>query len=372
MKKKRQICIACGGTAGHVNPALAVMEALKALDPSLEISFIISRQGAEEAAIRGTGRPFHRVFAARSPKPSLGAVLRFAGLSILGVLESLWIFIKKRPDLVFTTGGYVSGPPLLAARLLGIPLAIHEQNTFPGKANRRLGQVARLIFLSFPGTARFFRHQERCHVYGNPVHDDFFRITQEEARRRLEIKGALPLIVCLGGSLGAHRINVILLALQRSEEWKALQRDFPAIHLVLSSGPMQKNLPFDQSDPSFTIASHINTRLYMPAADLLIGRPGASFLMEAAACGKASILIPSPNVVEDHQTKNARYFTERDAALCIAEKDLDLSRLLEAIRSLLMDPERSAKMGEAALALAKPQAAQEIAKAMLRSLEDQG
>lgn len=361
-----------GGTAGHINPALRIGEALQEADPSASVYFVVSEEGLERQMVADAGQNMLTISAAELPR-GLSSVFRFLIKTVKGFFRSC-IFIRKyRPKAVIGTGGYVGAPLIAAAAFCGVPILLHEQNTIPGRSNRRTARFAAAVCLSFAGSERWFgkSEQSRCVLTGNPVNRAFFDAQKEECRRRLNIPPEAELVVIMGGSLGAKSINEAVNGLPFLPEWESLTREHPDLLICLSGGRVNSRFlrEMPAGEQRILVYPYIDSSLWMPASDLLVGRSGAGFLMEAAASGVPSVLIPFPQAADGHQLENARVFEREGASVLVGDHELSSSRLLEMIRSILADPEKKRRMSAAARELARPDAAKEIA-AIAQKLAD--
>ena len=365
---KEAYVFAGGGTAGHVNPALAIAVAVKAKRPSCEIHFAVTPEGLEKTMLKKEPWPTFQITASALPS-GFRTFPRFFLRTLRGIREAAAQLKKIRPLAVVGTGGYVCAPLIVAAKLLNIPILLHEQNAYPGRANRLLSRLADCICLSFKGSEKFFPDgvKGRTRLCGNPVKRAFFETNSAEARAELGLDAETELCVVLGGSLGARRLNEAVEALAENSNWQALCSRHPKLLLCLSGGSVNKCFLHGSVDEQarIRVADYLDTRLWMPAADLLIGRAGAGFLMETAASGKASILIPFPQAANDHQRRNAQVFVESGASLLLEDSEVNAESLSRLIAQLMDDEEKRQKMAAAALELACPQAAEDIAAAVL-------
>ena len=354
-----RVLIAAGGTAGHINPALAIAGALRAADPRTEIHFAGRQEGMEYRLVTRAGYPFHHIeVTGFQRKPSLKNLERNL-VTVYNLARSgprcRAILNEVDPDLVIGCGGYVSGPVVRAAAKRGIKTAIHEQNAFPGVTNKLLAPEVDLIFAAGEAAAQRLGQPEKTVVAGNPVRPEVF----DWARRRAEARANLDagdrtVVLSFGGSLGARRINEVVADLCAWEQ-KTGQN---ILHLH-ATGQYGVGL-FQQleREKGFAPGAGLVVREYidnMPellaAADLVISRAGALTLAELEAAGRAAILIPSPNVAENHQYYNALELAKVDAAVVIEEKDLTGEKLVAEAARLLAEPGRLARMGSNARTL---------------------
>lgn len=347
-----KILLAGGGTAGHINPALAIAQFIRKKSPDAEILFVGNRGGMEQTLVPKAGfemkfitiSGFRRSLSPKATAHNLKTITR----TFTSSREAKKIISEFKPDICVGTGGYVSGPVLRTAAKMGIPTVIHEQNAYPGVTNKMLAKSAKRVMLAVADAQKHFDKSVRCVVTGNPVRAEI--VTADKAASRAEL-GAdeRPLVLSFGGSLGARKINENVAALlARSGKDGAYQH----IHAYGGYAPwFMDNLRERGIEPeacaNLDIREYIdNMPTCMAAADLVISRAGAITLSEIQAMGKAAILIPSPNVAENHQYHNAMALVNNGAADIIEEKDLTEELLLEKVDNLLKNPEKLAQYSE--------------------------
>ena len=323
-----RVLFAGGGTAGHINPALAIAGYLREKEPDTAIVYVGNKGGMEERLVPAAGFEFRTVhisgFQRKLTLKNIQRNLQTLGRIVTSSQEAKKIIRDFKPDICVGTGGYVSGPVIREAMKLGIPAVIHEQNAYPGVTNKMLAKKASRVMLAVADAQRHFEADARCILTGNPVRQELARADKEDSRRQLGLD-ARPLILSFGGSLGARSINeAVADMLVRSARTGKYQH----IH---GYGQYAKWMPQLIAEKGLDLKEHpgIQLREYinnmpecMAAADLVICRAGAITLSELQAQGKASILIPSPNVAENHQYHNAMALVRRNAAVLIEEKDL--------------------------------------------------
>ena len=354
-----RVLIAAGGTAGHINPALAIAGALRAADPSAEIHFAGRKEGMEYRLVTQAGYPFHHIeVTGFQRRPSLENLRRNL-ITVWNLARSgprcKAILNEVQPDLVIGCGGYVSGPVVRAAAKRGIKTAIHEQNAFPGVTNKLLAPEVDLVFAAVQAGADRLGAPGKTVVVGNPVRPEVFDWAgrREEARAKLKA-GDRTGILSFGGSLGARRINEVVSDLCAWE-----QKNHRSILHLHATGQYGVQLFKDlEKEKGFSRGENLIVREYidnMPellaAADLVISRAGALTLAELEAAGRAAILIPSPNVAENHQYYNALELAKVDAAVVIEEKDLTGEKLVAEVEQLLDEEGKLARMGRNARTL---------------------
>jgi UDP-N-acetylglucosamine--N-acetylmuramyl-(pentapeptide) pyrophosphoryl-undecaprenol N-acetylglucosamine transferase len=350
-----RVLVTGGGTGGHVYPGLAVADALVELAPAAEVRFAGTRRGLEAVVVPRAGYRLHLVPA--SGFRGLGSLARllFVGNFALGVLRSLVLMLGWRPAVVLGTGGFVGGPVMTAARLLGVPCALQEQNAVPGSANRLAGRWARRVYLGFAAAASGFRSGSTV-TTGNPVRAGL------GAPRPAQGERSVRRLLVFGGSRGARTLNRALEA--AAEIW----RDRADLELLIQTGPEDH----DRVAAAWSAAAGVRVTGYiedMPAAlawaDLVVCRAGAMTLAELQAAGLPAVIVPFPHATDDHQTRNAESCREAGAALLLKDEDCDGPALTAMVDGLLAEPARLAEMGRAAHGLARPRAAQVIAADLL-------
>lgn len=372
-----KILFACGGTAGHINPGLAIAAALRERAPGCDIRFAGNPDGMEARLVPAAGFdfvPFRAMGIQRRLTPyNIYRNIKSVGLLMTAEPRARKVIRAFSPDLVVGTGGYVSGPILLEAARMGIPTATHEQNAFPGVTTKLLaGRVDKVLLAvekardHLPESSR-----EKCVVTGNPVRPQVLTEQREEARKKCGVPEGKICLLSFGGSLGAQRVNE---AVAEVMAWHVGSGD-GRIHHIHATGQFGTQLlprllhergVEIQDSPSLDIREYISDMpVCLAAADLVICRAGASTLSELEAAGRASILIPSPNVAENHQYHNAMVLQNAGAAVVVEEKNLTGESLVKMVKELTRDPEALRKLGENAGKLARPHAVDEIADQLL-------
>lgn len=348
-----RVLLTGGGTAGHINPALAIADIIRQNAPGSEIAFVGIRGGKEEDLVPREG---YRLFYVkskgflRSRTPSAMLANLHAGWlavaspyypSTRGILDSF------RPEIVIGTGGYACWPIMAAAARRGIPTALHESNALPGLAVRRLQGKVDCIWTNFEKTAGMLDAGEKIRCVGNPLRGDFGMIPRGEARRKLGLSDGQRLVLSFGGSLGAEHLNTAVLDLMEKlapahPEYlfchASGKRDFEASRTAFSGRGLD-------AYPNCVLTDYIyDMPLRMAAADLVISRAGAMTLSELARMGLPSVLVPSPYVADNHQYLNAKTLADAGAAVLVEEKTLPDGRLTNTVETLLPDREGLKKM----------------------------
>jgi|Deesub1362A_J573_1020465.scaffolds.fasta_scaffold00055_42 UDP-N-acetylglucosamine--N-acetylmuramyl-(pentapeptide) pyrophosphoryl-undecaprenol N-acetylglucosamine transferase len=354
--------IAAGGTGGHVFPALALAEALGMLDPGGRLLFVGTPRGLECRVVPAKGYDLRTIHISGLVGMGLLKTLQ-AGLTMpVAFLECLWILAAFRPHLVVGMGGYAAGPVVLLASLLGLPTAIAEQNAVAGRTNRILGRVARRVFLSFPESAGAFP-PGKVRLTGNPVRSELVEQSDEARPPSWEAGQPLHLLI-FGGSQGARGIN------------KAVVESLPQLAELPSPLEVRHQAAPDDIEELRSAYTRwgIPHRLFAFIeemdqaylwAHLVICRAGATSLAELALFQRPSILVPYPFAADDHQMHNAEVFQRAGAALVFPQRELTGELLAAAVRGLMEDPQRLRRMGACAGSLARPRAAEEMARECL-------
>jgi UDP-N-acetylglucosamine--N-acetylmuramyl-(pentapeptide) pyrophosphoryl-undecaprenol N-acetylglucosamine transferase len=267
-------------------------------------------------------------------------------------------------DVVVGTGGYASFPALLAASMLGVPTCVHEANAMPGLTTRMIANRASRVLTCFPESAKYYRHPEKVETVGMPVRKEFIFTQKEDARRQLGLDQR-PLIVSAFGSQGAKAMNEVMAQLFALE--KEAGYPFQHIHAIgrygvqwMPDAVREQGVDLSENNGITMLEYIYNMPTVMAAADIVIGRAGASTCNEIAASGTPCILIPSPNVTDNHQEKNARALASQGAAVMVLEKDCTAQHLMEQIKGILGDTQRAKKMEKALLQMCVPDSAERL------------
>lgn len=343
-----RVVMAGGGTGGHVIPALAIAQELRA-GYSAEALFIGTARGIETRLVPAAGFELRLIEVGALKSVSLATRLKTLCALPAAIWRSRAILADFRPDVVVGVGGYASGPAMLAAALSGIPTLAFEPNVVPGFANRIVASLVSAAAVQFEQTRRYFR---RCQVTGVPVRREFFSIPPKSDPR--------PVLLVFGGSQGASAINRTM-----AGALEALRAKLPGLHVIHQTGErdyQETGAAYLQGGVSAELFPFIDD---MPAAfaraDLLLCRSGASTVGEITAAGKPAVLIPFPRAADDHQRRNAEALERAGAAVLLPESELTPERLAEVITRLLGDRNRLQAMAQAASSLAHPAAAARIA-----------
>lgn len=364
--------LTCGGTAGHINPALAVAGRLRELMPDSEFLFLGAEGKMEMELVPREGyqiRPIKITNISRGH--SISSVVHNLN-TVKNVLSSRRqadrIIKEFKPDAVIGTGGYVCYPVLMAASLRGIPTAVHESNAEPGLTTRLLAKHVDIIMVGFEESRKHYPDPERVIVTGTPVRGEFSHYSPAAAKSELGLPKDLPLVVSVWGSLGSGHMNEIL------TEMLPLMAKQDAFHLIHSVGSRDfadtseklSKLTVPPEECNADVREYIyDMPRVMAAADLILCRAGASTLAELTYLGKPVIIVPSPNVTNNHQEKNARVLEKAGGARVFLEGEFDAASLLSEVRSLLSDRQELQNMSQAMHSLAVADATDRICDQVL-------
>lgn len=339
-----------GGTGGHVNPALAIAATIKKNIPDAEIAFVGTPKGMENKLVGKEGYKMYHVDIQGIRRSLSPSNIKTAWLALVSPIRAKKIVKEFKPDVVIGTGGYVCWPILVAASRMGVRTAIHESNAVPGVATKRLESYCDKIFLNFKDTADHLKHKEKLIHVGNPLRASFDVYDRDRARDELGIdEGTEKIIVSYGGSLGAHAINATML--EYMDKYAKYHPEIRVIHAAGSREYESIKAEFEARGldkyPHLELLEYIyNMPVVMSAADLVISRAGAMTVSELSLKGKNCILVPSPNVTNNHQYKNAKVLADANAAILIKESEYDADRMNQEIEMLFADPARCKKMSE--------------------------
>ncbi len=362
------VIFTCGGTGGHINPAIAVANTLKERCPDCKILFIGGEGYMEEELVPKAGYDLQVL-----PAYGLERKLSVSGIrnnfravkSVLTAIRKCKKIIRQfKADVVLGTGGYASFPALYAAKLLGVPTCVHEANAMPGLTTRMAAKWTDKTLVCFPESVKHYKHPEKVEVVGMPVRREFIYTKKADAKKELGLPDK-PLVVTAFGSQGAKAMNEVTAKLFALEQ--AAGFPFRHIHAVGSYGwswmpEYVRSLGVNpEKTADITMQEYIyNMPTVMAAADVIISRAGASSCSEIAASGTPCVLIPSPNVTDNHQEKNARALEANGAAIVILEKDCTAQGLYDCITSLLSDLNRYDAMTKALYKMAVPDSAERL------------
>lgn len=353
-----RVIFAGGGTAGHINPALAIAGYLKEKESNVEILYIGKKGGMEERLVKRAGFDFSGInisgFSRLKSLEGFKKNITTIKYLVESIIESKKLIKAFKPDICIGTGGYVSGPVLWAASSLKVPIVIHEQNAFPGITTKLLAKKASKIMLAVEVSKKFIRPNTKCVVTGNPIRKEVIMASAKSARKTLGLDNR-PVVLSFGGSLGAQKINEtvkdLLVDVAKNDR-------FQHIHAYGQNGKwflseLRKSGVDLSKHKNFDVREYIdNMATCLAAADLVIARSGAISLSEIEVQGKASILIPSPNVAENHQYHNAMVLVNNGAANIIEEAHLTSEKLIKLVNEMLDSPDELSRYRRNALKLA--------------------
>ncbi len=339
-----RVLITGGGTGGHVNPALAIANTIKQNDPDAVIAYVGTKRGIENKLVPKAGYPMYYVDVKGIKRSLSPSNIKAAYLALTSPIKAKKIIREFKPDIVVGTGGYVSWPVVKAASQMGIPTALHESNAIAGVAVKMLQKSVDRIYLNFEKTGESLScDRAKLMKVGNPILGGFSSMTREEARAKLGIPDKYKyVILSYAGSMGAEKVNDAVLCLMREFTSK-----HPEVYHIHATGSIElelctsqfKEMGLDKCE-NIELCEYIyDMPVRMAAADITINRAGAMTISELAATGKCSIFIPSPNVAENHQYKNAKVLSDAGAAALFEEKELTdgAKPLIEEVEKLLSD-----------------------------------
>lgn len=339
-----RVLITGGGTGGHVNPALAIANTIKQNDPDSVIAYVGTKRGIENKLVPKAGYPMYYVDVKGIKRSLSPSNIKAAYLALTSPIKAKKIIREFKPDIVVGTGGYVSWPVVKAASQMGIPTALHESNAIAGVAVKMLQKSVDRIYLNFEKTGESLScDRAKLMKVGNPILGGFSSMTREEARKKLGIPDKYKyVILSYAGSMGAEKVNDAVLCLMREFTAK-----HPEVYHIHATGSIElelctsqfKEIGLDKCE-NIELCEYIyDMPVRMAAADITINRAGAMTISELAATGKCSIFIPSPNVAENHQYKNAKVLSDAGAAALFEEKELadGAKPLIEEVEKLLSD-----------------------------------
>ncbi|MCO6162323.1 undecaprenyldiphospho-muramoylpentapeptide beta-N-acetylglucosaminyltransferase [Flavobacterium sp. NRK F7] len=355
MEKKLKFIISGGGTGGHIYPAIAIANELKYRFHDAEFLFVGAKDKMEMQKVPQAGYDIKGLWISGIQRKISLQNIMFPFKLTSSLWKSYRIIKKFKPDVVIGTGGFASGAVLQVATMLGIPTLIQEQNSFPGITNKLLAKKVNTICVAYEGLEKFFP-KEKLIITGNPVRQDLLNSDDKrfEALTYFELDSTKRTLLVLGGSLGARRINQLI----------AKEIDFLlalGVQIIWQCGKLyfEEYNHFNTKENVHVFAFIDKMDFAYAAADVIISRSGASSVSELCIVGKPTIFIPSPNVSEDHQTKNAQAILDKKAAILLKEKDLDID-FKNIFADLISNDEKQAKLSKKIYKLALPNATNEI------------
>ncbi|OYU80457.1 MAG: undecaprenyldiphospho-muramoylpentapeptide beta-N-acetylglucosaminyltransferase [Flavobacterium sp. BFFFF1] len=365
--KKLKFILSGGGTGGHIYPAIAIANELKQRFPDCEILFVGAKDKMEMQKVPQAGYPIKGLWISGIQRRLTFDNSLFPMKLIDSLLKSRTIIREFRPDVVIGTGGFASGPLLRVAGIAKIPTVIQEQNSFPGITNRWLSAKANKICVAYENLERFFP-KNKIVFTGNPVRQDLIGIDNKrnEAFAHFNLSEDKKVVLVLGGSLGSGRINQLIAK-------ELLNFASQNVQVIWQCGKFyyEQYKHFGENENVQVMAFIDRMDLVYAAADVVISRSGASSVSELCIVGKPVIFIPSPNVAEDHQTKNAKSIVDKDAALMIREAELD-TQFTNLFNNLLSDENLQQKLSQNIKTLAKVNATKDIVNEIIKLIPNPG
>ena len=377
---QKRFLLAGGGTGGHIYPAISIARELLSRYPDANILFVGGKRGLEGDLVPKAGFEFQTITVSGFERRLSLDTFATAGRAVAGLFQSIAIVRKFRPSVAVGTGGYVSGPVMLAAAMLGVPVVIHEQNVVPGATNRLLSRWAKIVAVSWEESKQYLARPERSVLTGNPIRPEIMSAQREESAASFGLDPRRPIVLAFGGSQGARRVNtafiralpslsgkhdaqfILATGSDKFEESMALAAE-SGIRASISSDGIGRS---DRGD--IIIMPYIyNMPQALACADLAICRAGAITLAELAARGVAAVLVPHPHVPDNVQEKNARAMEARGAARVILDSELEPEVLGREIDSLLSSRPVLASMSRASRNLGRPDAAARVADCVVKA-----
>ncbi|MBO5009020.1 MAG: undecaprenyldiphospho-muramoylpentapeptide beta-N-acetylglucosaminyltransferase [Clostridia bacterium] len=360
-----RILLSGGGTAGHINPAVAVAKYAMEADKDTRVLFVGTKKGLESSLVPAEGFDIKYVNVSGLKKELSVSSAISAFKMGTALIKTIAIMKKFKPDIVVGTGGYVCVSSVMAAKLLGIPAIIHEQNVFPGSAVKFLADKCSITAISFDESRKYLKNAGNILLTGNPIRPAILEHNFEECKKKLGVCGK-KVILCFGGSLGAARINDVMtdflhkypLSDDTVLYFGTGKREYDRVVNLFES----KNISLKDN---IKLLPYIdNMDILMNAADVLICRSGAITLAELCALGKPSVLIPSPNVTNNHQEYNARALSDIGAAITIKECDFNADSLKKALYGIIYDEDNADTMSRLSRKLGITDACEKIYEEM--------
>lgn len=335
---KIKVIVSGGGTGGHIFPAVAIANAIKNKYPDVEILFVGARGKMEMEKVPKAGYPIKGLWISGLQRKLTLGNLMFPLKVVVSLIHSMFIIKSFKPDIAIGVGGYAGGPLLKAATMLGVPALIHESNSFPGITNKLLGKSVNTVCVAFAGMEKYFPKRKLV-ITGNPVRQEIVKLAgkREEAIKYFQLDNLRPVVLVVGGSLGARSINQAIheaLPLFKEKNYQVLWQT--GVHYKEQSLQAVKELAYDGVKPYEFI---YEMDLAYAAADVVVSRAGAMSVSELSLVAKPAILVPYPYASEDHQTKNAMALVLKNAAVLVKDSDTK-EKLYQEIDGLLTDTTR--------------------------------
>lgn len=349
-----RLIVTGGGSGGHIYPAIAIADKIKEMEPDSEILYIGNEVGLENEIVPKAGYNIKLVDSMWLDRSNPLQMFKTAFVNYRGVRQALKIMKKFKPDVVVGTGGFVCVPVVIAGSRYGARCYIHEQNAYPGMANRLLERNVKKVFMGFPEAGNYFKYPEKHITAGNPVRKSFYQADRAEARRKLGIAEKDFVIFTFGGSQGAQTINSLAFDILKKYNGEE------GVLQIFGTGNFQKETLEEMAEKAgIKIQSNVwiktyieNMPDYLAASDVIISRAGALSVAEITMCGRASILIPSPNVTGNHQYFNAKSVADKGGAILVEEKDINPEEIIAKLEELRENGEELAEIMKASYACA--------------------
>ena len=368
-----KILFAGGGTAGHINPALAIANRVRELYSDTEVHFVGTKEGLEAGLIPHSGFPIDFIKVHGFERKLSFGTLKTAAELPAAVAASKKIIKKFKPDVVVGTGGYVCGPVLYAAARLKIPTLVHESNAFPGITTKILSRYVDEVAIGIDDGRKFIPNAKNIVFTGNPVRPSILTVERSAARAELNLDDR-PFVIIFGGSLGARDFN------KAAADWICSVADSHKYRILMGTGKLNQydavmkrfadNGVDTEKYDDITISEYIyNMDVAMNAADLVISRAGASTLAELTAIGKPAILVPSPYVTDNHQEHNARAIERGGGAAVIPEAEFSAKSIDAAVSDIVSSKTKLVEMGTNSAKMGVPDSADRICKEVLRLID---
>ena len=353
-----KIIVAGGGTGGHLYPAIALVKEIESRFKKSQILFFGTSRGIEAKLVPELGYPIKLIWLKGVQRTLTLKNLLIPLQLIVSFFQCFVTLVKFRPDVVIGTGGYVSGPVVFIAAILGFPTVIQEQNSYPGVSTRLLAKVVDQVHLSFEESEKYFPKKDKLHFSGNPIRSNLKAEKKEEAVTKFGLNTAKKTLLIFGGSQGAHSLNQgilnILEEIMQAPDWQIIwgsgERDYEEVQRVCSKYENRINVKPFISDMASAYS----------AADLVISRAGATTLAELQACGLPALLVPYPFAAAGHQEANARTLMKQHAVEMILDSELQSDKFLNTVLSLMSDETSRNELGAHLKKSAKPEAAKDI------------
>jgi UDP-N-acetylglucosamine--N-acetylmuramyl-(pentapeptide) pyrophosphoryl-undecaprenol N-acetylglucosamine transferase len=361
--KKLKFILSGGGTGGHIYPAISIANELKSRFPDAEFLFVGAKDKMEMQKVPQAGYKIEGLWIAGLQRKLTLQNMMFPFKLISSLWKSRQIINKFKPDVVIGTGGFASGPLLQVANSRNIPTVVQEQNSYPGITNKLLSKKANKICVAYENLERFFP-KEKIVLTGNPVRQDLLEIDNKksEAIAHFNLNANKKTLLILGGSLGARRINQLI-----EKELEFIQSK--DVQVIWQCGKFYFEEYKKYNNNNVQVVAFIDRMdLIYAAADFVISRAGASSVSELCLVGKPTIFIPSPNVAEDHQTKNARAIVDKNGAILLKENELD-EKFETTFSNLISDESLQKELSQNIKSLAKPNATKDIVEEIIKLIK---